>query len=135
MSTETEAEGEILMKFLAALGGALGAVATDPVANAVPPEVGDTLDKSVRGFGNAKRGGAYAVLQALAVRDLRTARRVDTAHLMQMSEIIEEVMRDHRNFGDALENWWSDCMSRWRVELQQEHHGEPEHMVAEEVGR
>ncbi len=134
MSNGTEAEVEILMKFLAALGGGLGAVATDPVANAVPPEVGDTLDKSVRGFGNAS-GGAYAVRQALAVRDLRTARPVDTAHLVQMSEIIEKVMRDHRSFGAALEKWWSDCMSRWCIELQQERAGELERPAVEEGGR
>ena len=106
--SEVEAEGEILMKFLAAFGGALGALANEPVASAAPPEVGDALDKAERGFGH---GGAYAIRRALAARDL------DDRHVAQMEKIISEVMNDYQKVGTKVSDWWCTWLLDRRVEL------------------
>ena len=124
MSSEIEAEGEILRTVLADLGAALGVVADRPVASAAPPEVGNALDKTVRGFGH---GGAYAVQRAMAASDLADPR------VAQMEKIIGEVMADYQKLGSKLSVWWLDWLSRRRDELDRGDRADREPVVEEEV--
>ncbi len=118
--TEAEQEGEILRTLLADLGAALGVVADRPVASAAPPEVGNALDKTVRGLGH---GGAYAVQRAMVASDLADL------HVSQMEKIIAEVMGDYQKFGSKLSVWWLDWLSRRRDELDRGDRAEAEPTV------
>ncbi|MEE9250692.1 MAG: hypothetical protein V3U93_06135 [Alphaproteobacteria bacterium] len=100
--TEAEQENLALENLLAALDRKMGGVAYRTVSQVAPPEVGDTLDRTVRGF----EYGARAVWKMLAAGDAADP------FVAQMPKIIREVMDDYQAFGTALSRWWSTCLSR-----------------------
>ena len=122
--TEVEQENLALENLLAGLDRAMGNTAYRTVSQVAPPEVGDTLDRTVRGF----EYGARAVRKMLAAVDA-----VDP-FVAQMPKIIREVMDDYQAFGTALSTWWSTCLSRRIEELDRQHQAEGDTIVEKEVG-
>lgn len=105
--TEVEQENLALENLLAALDRAMGNVAYRTVSQVAPPEVGDILDRTVRGF----EYGARAVRKMMAAGDAADP------FVAQMPKIIREVIDDYQAFGTALSTWWSTCLSRRLEEL------------------
>ena len=106
--TEVEQENLALENLLAVLDRAMGNVAYRTVCQVAPPEVGDTLDQTVRGFEYGAR----------AVRKMLAADAAADPFVAQMRKIIRKAMDDYQAFGTALSTWWSTCLSHRIEELE-----------------